>query len=82
MPEINLLSEEEIKKLVMCLANGSSPKYFTEPQAKALVDWAEKVRLDSNLLDLILKGALVTFFDRIEDTNVENMKFKPAEALQ
>lgn len=58
----------EITKLVLALANGRaiSNDYFSEAEARAILDWAEHTELQG-MVDLVLEGKL--FLD-IEDGEV------------
>ena|SRR6266567_6349015 len=51
-----LLSDNEGQRLVMSLAYSRKDKAFTEKEAFKLVKWAESVRIDNILLDIVLNG--------------------------
>lgn len=59
-PDAPALSQAECCRLIASLAAGMADRGgFTEQQARALLDWAARVRLDAALVDLVIRGELV-----------------------
>ena len=57
------LSEAEVHFLFYATAFGSVDG-CTEGEARTVIDWAHRVRVDATLLDLVLTGAAVVSVDR------------------
>lgn len=51
-----MLHPEELERLALRLA--ARPQGVTEAEAQRIGDWAESVRTDEALLDLVLKGLI------------------------
>lgn len=50
----DLLTTRELDSLIIALNEGQGD--FTESEAKFVIEWARKIRLNSIMLDFILKG--------------------------
>lgn len=75
----NLLSQEEMYKLVMALKFVRKEKDFKEEEAQKVIAWAEYVRIESHLLELVLDGKLLVDTDSIDRKNFEDIKFTTAD---
>lgn len=51
------LTEDEIERLFIALGKGQDR--FTKKDAFKVLSWANKVKIESNLLDLVLAGEVV-----------------------
>lgn len=49
-----IISEGEAARVCMALARGQGS--FTEEQALQVIQWAERVRVDAIMLDMVLSG--------------------------
>lgn len=63
----SLVSDDEIQSLILALAESRKDSVFTEQEAQRLVHWAESVRLESSLLDLVLEGKVLPHVAEGED---------------
>ena len=59
-----VLTHDELEGLVMALANGQ--ERFTEADAQRVIAWAEGVRVENAVVDLVLGGLLVVSIDNDE----------------
>ncbi len=55
----DLVSEKEIKTLIVSLAKSRTGSEFTEEEAHQIVKWAIEARLQITMLNLVLKGAAI-----------------------
>ena len=54
--EEKLLTTAEVEHLILSLANARGDEGFDEQEALEVIRWAEGVRVDTAMLDLVLKG--------------------------
>lgn len=59
----NVFTDEQVMTLIMSLAQARGDKGFTEDEAQELVDWAVEVRINYELLGLILDGFIAVNWD-------------------
>ena len=53
-----LLSDAEAKAVILARLRGAGPEGASKAQCEQAVRWAEQVRIDSALLELVLEGRL------------------------
>jgi hypothetical protein len=59
---LDILSDNEIEKLILALANGKGQ--FTKDEAQLVIDWAGEIRLGVVVLESVIEGKVViTGFD-------------------
>jgi hypothetical protein len=56
---VEWVSEEEIRTLILSLGTARKGSSFSETECAALVEWAEQVRIDAQLLKMALAGDLL-----------------------
>jgi len=59
--EVQILSDEEIKILIIQLQKGQEE--IIEEEVVKLLEWAEHTRISSTLLDILLDGHLIVKLD-------------------
>jgi len=52
----NILDEEEVQRLIISLANRREATGFEEEEAVSVIRWAERVRIESMMLNFVLDG--------------------------
>ena len=57
MEELELLSDDEVKELILALVKGQGAA--SDEDMKAVVDWAQDIRIGASLLECVLSGLLV-----------------------
>ena len=53
---VQFLDEDEMNSLILSLAASRGDAGFTEEEAAEVVAWGERVRLEADLLELVLGG--------------------------
>ena len=54
--KVSLLEEEEVERLIISLATHRDEEGFEEEEAVSVIRWAERVRIESMMLDFVLDG--------------------------
>jgi hypothetical protein len=61
--ENDCLTDDETMTLIMSLGRSRGEKGFHERESTSVIEWAQGVRLNAALLDLVLKGELLIGYD-------------------
>jgi hypothetical protein len=69
--ESKLLKKKSIEKILLAAAKGKEkvslkPPVLSDAERKFVIEWAERVRIDSDCLNLVLKGALLMYIDGLK----------------
>jgi len=59
-----IISDDEADKLILALGRGQET--FTHEEAESLIQWATEKRMGNSVLNLILDGRVVPFFEKSE----------------
>ena len=70
---MDILSDIEVRKLIMSFARSRRDKGFSEEDAQKIVDWEEKCRIDQTTLEMVLDDQILV------DYNGTDIVFKKIE---
>lgn len=65
--ESQLLKDEEIMVLIMAVSRAKKDDGFDEEDVMKVIRWAERIRLETTMLDLVIKQQLLVHFDEDQD---------------